>query len=312
MSARSRTSGNPAFSGNTPSGAADIRRTRFIGLRRVVDEWAVLLPFAALAVLLLVAPAINIALDSFRSRAGGYTLQNWIDVGTLALTRRSIVTSIVVSTIVATLTLLFGTPLAWAVGRLGLGSRSVSAAALNVSANLPATSLVFGFTAAFGGAGLLTLWMRQFWPAVPVLDPFRLQGVIVVYLYLHVPLFVLLMRPAIGAVSERLWEAAAASGAGTALFWRRVGLPVLSPFLLAGWVLMFVWSLGGYSVPLALGGPDAKIELITLRIGALVQTAGGTNRFERAACLSVLLVTLSVAALLVYQRALRRAARWQS
>jgi ABC-type Fe3+ transport system permease subunit len=86
---------------------------------------------------------------------------------------------------------------------------------------------------------------------------------------------------------------------------------VLAPFLLAGWVLMFVWALGAYGVPLALGGTDARIELITLRIGALVQSSGGTNRFQRAACLSVLLVLLSVAALWIYQIALRRAARWQ-
>src|SRR5262249_49436476 len=149
-------------------------------------------------------------------------------------------------------------------------------------------------------AGLLTLLLQRIWPSAPILNPYGLEGLITVYLYFHVPLFVLLMLPGVGAVSERLWEAAAASGATTALFWRRVGLPVLSPFLLAGWILMFVWSLGAYGVPLALGGTDARIELITLRIGALVQSGGGTNRFQRAACLSVLLVALSVAALYVY------------
>jgi putative spermidine/putrescine transport system permease protein len=281
-------------------------------LRRWLADWGVVLPFAVLAGGLLVAPAVNIALDSVRAAGGGYTLQNWGDVFALGLTRRSITTSLTLSTVVATLSVLIGTPLAWALSRLGLGGRSLAAAALNVAANIPATSLVFGFTAAFGGAGLITLLAQQLWPGAPALDLYGPGGLVLVYLYFHVPLFVLLMLPATGAVSERLWEAAAVAGAAPALFWRRVGLPILTPFLLAGWLLMFVWALGAYGVPLALGGTDARIELITLRIGALVQSAGSTNRFERAACLSILLVALSVAALWIYQSTLRRAARWQT
>jgi putative spermidine/putrescine transport system permease protein len=285
---------------------------RLPALTRWLSEWAIVLPFAAMAGLLLVAPAVNIALDSVRAPESGVTLQNWADVFALALTRRSIVSSLVLGCSVATLSVLLGTPLAWCIGRLGLGGRSAGAAALNVAANVPATSLVFGFTAAFGGAGLVTQALQQIWPAVPVLNLYGQGGLTFVYLYFHVPLFVLLMLPATGVVSERLWEAAAVCGARPALFWRRVGLPVLAPYLLAGWILMFVSALGAYGVPLALGGIDARIELITLRIGALVQTAGTTNRLERAACLSVLLVVLSVVALWTYSLLLRRAGRWQT
>jgi putative spermidine/putrescine transport system permease protein len=183
-----------------------------------VREWAVVVPFAVMAGLLLVAPAANIALDSVRAPGGGYTLQNWADVFALALTRRAIVSSLVLGFVVATLSVLLGTPLAWCIGRLGIGSRSVAAAALNVGANLPATSLVFGFTAAFGGAGLITLVLQRFWPNVPALDLYGRIGLVLVYLYFHVPLFVLLMLPGMGAVSERLWEAGAVCGADSWLF----------------------------------------------------------------------------------------------
>ena len=47
------------------------------------------------------------------------------------------------------------------------------------------------------------------------------------------------------------------------------------------------------------------------RIGALVQSVGRTNRFERAACLSLVLIALSIGSLWLYQTMLRRAARWQ-
>jgi putative spermidine/putrescine transport system permease protein len=226
------------------------------------------------------------------------------------LTRRAIVTSIVVGVAIASLTTVIGVPLAWCISRLNIGNRSVAAAALNVAANIPATSLVFGFAAAFGGAGMMTLTLRMLWADAPTLNIYGPTGLICIFLYFHVPLFVLLVLPAMGAVSEELWEAASVCGSGSMRFWRRIGLPVLAPYVLAGWILMFVWAIGQYGVPLALGGTEATLNLMTLRIGDLIQFVGSTNRFGRAACLSVLLIVLSVGALWLYRSLLQRALRW--
>jgi putative spermidine/putrescine transport system permease protein len=274
-----------------------------------LSDWVVTAPFVLTVGVLLVGPAVNLVLDSLRS-SSGFTLGNWADIFRLALTRQAIVSSVLLSVLVASLSTVIGGLLAWCISRLGLRGRSLGVAAMNVAANMSATTLVFGFTAAFGGAGFATLLLRQLWPAVPTLDLYGPTGLVFVYLYFHVPLFVLLTLPAMGAVSEQLWEAATVCGAAPTFFWRRVGVPVLLPFLLAGWMLMFAWAIGQYGVPLSLLGTSEAVPLMTLRIGALIQTAGTTNRFERAACLSVLLVVLSVVALWLYAAALRRAARW--
>ena len=273
-------------------------------------DWAVSAPFALVVGVLLVGPAVNLVLDSVRAQDGGFTLRNWADVFGVSITQRAIVSTVVLGAVVASLTTVLGAPLAWTVAHLGVRGRSMGVAALNVAANMSATTLVFGFTATFGAAGLATLSVRALWPTVPALNLYSQTGLVLVYLYFHLPLFVLLTLPAMGAVSELLWEAAAVSGAGAGLFWRRVGVPILLPFLLAGWMLMFAWAIGQYGVPLALIGTSESVDLVTLRIGAMLQTAGTTNRFERAACLSVLLVVLSVAALRLYAVTLRRAARW--
>ena len=235
---------------------------------------------------------------------------NWRDVVANPLTRRAIVTSLLVGLTVASLTTIIGVPLAWCISRLKIGTRSVAAAALNVAANIPATSLVFGFAAAFGGAGMVTLGLRMIWAEAPALNIYGPTGLVFVFLYFHVPLFVLLVLPAMSAVTEDLWEAANVCGAGSVRFWRRVGLPVLAPFILAGWILMFVWAIGQYGVPLALGGGEGAMNLMTLRIGDLIQFVGRTNRFERAACLSLLLIILSIGALWLYRSLLQRALRW--
>jgi putative spermidine/putrescine transport system permease protein len=276
----------------------------------LVADWAVVLPFMLAIAWLLIGPAANIVLDSLRDSQGDLTWLNWRDVVANPLTRRAIVNSVVIGLTIASLTAVIGVPLAWCVSRLKIGNRSLAAAALNVAANIPATSLVFGFAAAFGGAGMVTLALRTVWADAPTLNIYSPTGLVCIFLFFHVPLFALLVLPAMGAVSEDLWEAASVCGAGTVRFWWRIGLPVLAPFVLAGWILMFVWVIGQYGVPLALGGTEATLNLMTLRIGDLIQSVGSNNRFGRAACLSLLLIILSVGALWLYRSLLHRALRW--
>ena len=279
-------------------------------LSRFISNWAVVLPFGLAIAWLLIGPAANIVLDSLEDSEGGLTLLNWRDVVVNPLTRRAIITSLIVGVTIASLTTLIGLPLAWCISRLRIANRSLAAAALNVAANIPATSLVFGFAAAFGGAGMITLTLRAIWPDAPAFNLYSPTGLVCIFLYFHVPLFALLMLPAMSAVSVDLWEAASVCGAGRLRFWWRIGLPVLTPFVLAGWILMFVWAIGQYGVPLALGGTDATLNLMTLRIGDLIQSIGSNNRFARAACLSLLLIVLSIGALWLYRSLLRRALRW--
>jgi putative spermidine/putrescine transport system permease protein len=276
----------------------------------LVADWAVVLPFMLAIAWLLIGPAANIVLDSLRDSQGDLTWLNWRDVVANPLTRRAIVNSVVIGVTIASLTAVIGVPLAWCVSRLKIGNRSLAAAALNVAANIPATSLVFGFAAAFGGAGMVTLALRTVWADAPTLNIYSPTGLVCIFLFFHVPLFALLVLPAMGTVSDDLWEAASVCGAGTVRFWWRIGLPVLAPFVLAGWILMFVWAIGQYGVPLALGGTEATLNLMTLRIGDLIQSVGSNNRFGRAACLSLLLIILSVGALWLYRSLLHRALRW--
>ena len=143
------------------------------------------LPFVLAIAWLLIGPAANLVVDSLRDPAGGLTPLNWRDVIVNPLTRRAIVTSILIGVTVAMLTTIIGVPLAWCMSRLKIGGRSLAAAALNVAANIPATSLVFGFAAAFGGAGMVTLALRTFWAEAPALNIYGPTGLVFVFLYFH-------------------------------------------------------------------------------------------------------------------------------
>jgi putative spermidine/putrescine transport system permease protein len=108
------------------------------------------------------------------------------------------------------------------------------------------------------------------------------------------------------------WEAAQTASASRLQFWRYIGLPVLAPFVAAGWLLIFTWSIGIYAIAFGLAGTGgaADVRLITLQIGLTLQASAFGQ--ERAAVLAVVLMAMAIVSLLAYRGLLRRALRWFS
>jgi putative spermidine/putrescine transport system permease protein len=126
-----------------------------------------------------------------------------------------------------------------------------------------------------------------------------------------VPLFVLLTLPAMGIVRQEWMEAAETCAASRPQFWRYIGLPVLTPFLLAGFLLIFTWSIGIYGLAYALGSTaftTGRLRLITLQIGISLNSGVGSE--ERSYVLAVVLLVLATTALLTYRAMMKRALRW--
>jgi putative spermidine/putrescine transport system permease protein len=272
-------------------------------VRRVLGDWAPAIPFIVVVGGLLVTAAAWLAIRSVRSSDGSYTLQAWRDIVEPGLNRRAILTSLHLAAVVATIAALVGTPLAWFASHFGRRGRVTTVAAMNVAANFGGASLAIAFVSTLGAVGFVRLLLQDWFGITLGLNLYRFWGIVVVYLSFIVPLYALLVLPTMGVVRQAWWEAAQTMGAGRMEFWRRVGGPVVAPFVLGGWVLSFAWSIGQYSVPFALVGADSADPLITLRISALLGSAiGGSIRFQRAAAFSMLLVVITAVALLTYRR----------
>mgnify|MGYP000188673858 CR=1 FL=1 len=171
-------------------------------------------------------------------------------------------------------------------------------------------AFVLGFLAAFGTFGMVTLVLHGVGIAWQPPDTTSFEGLLLGYLYTNIPLYVLLTLPAMGILRDDWWEAAQVAAATRWTFWRRVGLPVLTPFIAAGWLLIFTWSIGIYALAYALagtGGAD-RFPLITLRIGRIIQ--GDVFTPWRGHVLAVVLMIIAIVALTTYRRLLRRALRW--
>ncbi|MFI6179279.1 ABC transporter permease [Nonomuraea sp. NPDC051191] len=277
---------------------------------KLFTAWGPALPLLLFTLATLVLPALRLLHDTFALPDGSYGFDHIVKVAGNPVDRQAIGGSLALGLTQATLATALGAPAAWLITRMRLGGRAFWLSLMNVASNFAGIGLAFGFVALIGSTGMLTLVLKGLFGIednpFPSLGSFN--GMNVVYLYFNIPMFVLLTLPALSVLKDDWQEAAAVCHATRWQFWRYVGLPVLSPFVIAGWLLVFTWTIGVYAVAYAIGSSPSATKLITLQIGTTLESS--VFGLGRAAVLSVLLMILAIGATLLYRLSLRRAARW--
>ena len=282
-----------------------------IGTRAVawLADWSLALPLIAVAGVMLLTPMVAMLLASFTTDDGTFTVENWTKTYGALSAQRAIWNSLGLAASVATVALLVGAPLSWVVSRLARLNRSLHLGILNVATNFSGIGLGFAYVAALGAFGMVTLALKR--AGVDATPPSQSSfwGLVLAYEYSNVPLFVLLSLPAMSLLRDEWWEAAQTSAATRLQFWRHVGWPVLRPFLLADWLLIFTWSVGMYGVPVALEGDrPAAYRLVTVEMyRSLFGSLFGERRMPVYA---VSLMVLAIASLLAYRLVTRSGNRW--
>jgi len=122
------------------------------------------------------------------------------------------------------------------------------------------------------------------------------------------PLMILLTLPALSALRPEWREAATNLGASNFTFWRRVGLPILLPSLIAATMLLFANSFGAFATAYALaqGGINIVPILINFVVNGNVIIDYGLGNALAVGMIIILLVAVSL-----YTVMLRRVNTWQ-
>ncbi|MCW6509455.1 hypothetical protein [Lichenifustis flavocetrariae] len=286
-------------------------RTLSIGERAkaLFVDWSLALPLIVMASLLLIAPALSMVWSSFAGEDGHFTLANWAKTFSSAASQHAMENSLLLAATVATLSTLFGTPLSWMISRMARWSRSFHLGILNVAANFSGIGLGFAYVAALGTYGMVTLAFQNVGLGFTGLPQSSFTGLVLAYCYSNVPLFVLLSLPVMSLLRDEWWEAAQTSAATRWQFWRYIGAPVLMPFILADWLLIFTWSAGMYGLPVALvGEKPGAFRLVTVEMyRSLYGSFFGDHRMPVYA---VLLMCLAAVSLLTNRWIMRRGTRW--
>ncbi|HAP75838.1 MAG TPA: ABC transporter permease [Acidimicrobiaceae bacterium] len=276
--------------------------------------WLGLVPFLLFLVLFLLIPAVSVFNNALRTEDGfsfsamgeAITGQNfdafWFSVRFSALA--------------AFIGVLIGGLLAYAAATATRPRwlRSLVTSFSGVAANMGGLPLAFAFLTLAGRQGVLTKILKEGlgWDIYDTLGRDGLgsvPGLVFVYSYFNIPLMLLITLPAIDGLRPAWREACANLGGTSVTFWRRVGLPVLAPSLLGGFLLLFANSFSAYATAAAL---TQNSKIVSQRIGFFL--GGDVSIGEDAVgyALAAWMIIITAICMGIYWVARKRAERWQS
>ena len=271
-------------------------------------RWLGLAPFVAFAVALIVVP---VAVLIRQSLAGpdGPTLEYYAQVAH-PLYVSAFSNSLVLSATTAVLGVILGLPIAQAiVSSRNSSVRRALIALSDVTTNFAGAPLAFSFVVILGSTGILTRILREGFGIglYPDFSIYSISGLTLVYLYFQLPLMVLLIVPALEGLRREWHEAAHNLGASSWQYWRMVGLPILMPAILGGFMLLFANAFGAFATAYTLVGSD--LNLATLQI-AFLMTGDVRHDPALASAMAVVMLIIMAASVALFRGSQRRFARW--
>jgi putative spermidine/putrescine transport system permease protein len=223
-------------------------------------------PLLVVIFLFEVMPLIAVAIDGFMTDRS-WSLANYAQILGSAFQRNAFLLSIELSAATAAIGVVLALPLATVIREAPPGTRRLLLSYANIGANFTGFPIAFAFIIMFGFSGFFTLLLVRA-GLVKELNIYSIGGLVLVYAYFQIQLGLLLLYPALGALTTEIREAARLMGASVWSFWLKIGLPILAPALIGTFVLLFANAMGTYATAYALVGGNAN--LVTIRIGVLL------------------------------------------
>jgi sulfate transport system permease protein len=245
---------------------------------------------AYLSVMVLIPIAVVVI------RSGEDGLSTFWDAVSQPQSVAAIKLTLIASLVVVAINAVFGTILAWVLVRDEFPGKRLVNSVIDLPFALP--TIVAGLTllALYGDNGVLGITGVQ---ATRV-------GVVLALLFVTLPFVVRAVQPTLIELDQDMEEAAASLGAGPLTIFRKVVLPNLTPAITAGVALAFARAIGEFgSLILISGNIPFKTEVASVFIFKQIE-AGNTTA---AAAVSVVLLTLSVAVLVLINWYGRRSVR---
>ncbi|MDX2540704.1 ABC transporter permease [Streptomyces sp. WI04-05B] len=288
----------------------DVAPAASLKRRRRAPGWLAVLPLLVFVAVAFGVPALAMLNGAFTAKnqatgATSYTTANLTD-SLQGAYLTALLGSVKLSAVSALIATVLGLLLAQAVVTSRFRAlREAVLTASGVLANFGGVPLAFAFVATLGNSGVLT---RHLGLTEKGWSLYSFWGLVIVYLYFLIPLMVLTITPALDGLRSQWREAARNNGATNVQYWQHVGLPVLLPSLLGGFVLLFGSAFAAYATAAAMVG--SSIPLVTLQIADAISGNVLVGQENVALALSLDMVLIAGLVMAVYLPLQRRSARW--
>ena len=275
---------------------AALRRPIWIPSQFLVGNTSLmwLLPGLAAIAVLFAWPIVNLLFVSLDVPAG--TKSPYLAVLSEPIYLRVISNTAVSSFGTTIFCLLVGYPTAYAIHVLPPPWRLIVLSSVLFSYAVGTMPRAFSWIVLLGDRGLVNqALMQAFDLREPIQMLYNQKGVIIGMTHVMLPFMVLTLLGAMARVPDRLVPAARTLGAGPLRAFALVFLPLTMPGILAGMMMIFIYSLGFYVVPAVLGGAGQTTAVMILRDLTL-----GQGRWGIGAALSITMIVICVLGSAVY------------
>ncbi|RIQ20250.1 ABC transporter permease [Jiangella rhizosphaerae] len=213
--------------------------------------YILVLPLALVLWGYIVQPMLATFSESVAENAGD-NYAGFFSAGGVA--RQSLINSILISVASVVLCGVVGVAMAFLLRRFQFPGRGLIEAIILVPAALPPLIGAISFQLLYSETGILPRALqRLFGTEEPVLAVSGIAGVLVVHTFTMYPFFYLAASAALRGLDPSIEEAAYNLGASRLRVWRTVLLPMLTPAMVSGALLVFMTSLASYTAPLLFG-----------------------------------------------------------
>lgn len=259
-------------------------------MRRYFTPWNFIL-FSVLAVLffLVIYPMLSIFHASFLDpEEGRVSFENYEKIFRLPFYLRCLRNSLWVSFLATLLSLAIGVPFGFFTSRYVFPGKSLIKTLATLPLILPTFIGAEAWILLLGRNG----WLSNLAKTVGITLPsiYGWQGIVLVFTLHFFPFVFLMVEAALHSIDRSLEESAANLGASPWHVFRSVTLPIITPSILAGALVVFYMSIENFGVP-QLIGEDYRV-LAVQAYNEFISEMGGNPSMAGALSMILILITL--------------------
>ena len=295
----------------TERGGDNRYRRQSTNIRKTLFDFSGLIPFFIFAILFIGAPTFAVIFNAFKTNEGNWTLSN-VQLAFTDVYYTSLLSSLKLGFTSAITGVIFGLAVAYGVSISGRNRlQKIVSTASGVFANTGGVPLAFFFIAAIGNYGLVTIGLQKI--GIDIYSGsftlFGFSGLVLVYLYFQIPLMIIVVYPALEGIKNEWREAAVNLGASKTLYWRYVGIPILTPAVIGSFFLLFASAFAAYATANVL--TQGTIPLLPLQVGTLVSGDVVADQANVGFAMGLEMIVVVGIAMAFYTYLDRRASKWR-
>ena len=263
-------------------------------------------PYVVWMALFVVAPIIMVVIYAFSSAQGGFTFENFADMGTYAVVFGR---SFKLALIATAICLLIGYPVSYMMSKEGPRFQRLAMVLIMLPMWINFLLRTYSWMSIldnngllnnlFRAIGLIDLYNNSFGTNLQYFQMLNTQGAVVLgMVYNYLPFMILPIYSVIVKLDYNLIDAAHDLGADTFTVFRRVILPLSFPGILSGITMVFVPSVSTFAISKMLGGGTE------LMLGDLIeqQFLGGAYNPQLGAAIALVMMIIVVVCMVVMNR----------